>query len=78
MTTKKSLSIALCGWLLLGSFAACGCARKAPLNIDRLRGDGFKGEMADYGEGLRQTSEDDDDLTGLSTRAREIERHLGL
>ena len=51
--------------------SATGC------NLDRFRGDGFTGETKKWGEGLRPSGGDAEDHAGFSTKAREIESHLG-
>lgn len=62
------LAIACAAAFLL--VAAQGC------KLDRLRGEGFKGETKEWGKGLRPEGSPEDHA-GLSAKAQEIERHLG-
>ena len=54
--------------LVLAPGAAC--------NLDRLRGDGFKDETKEWGSSLRPQG-NSADHGGFSTKAQEIESHLG-
>jgi hypothetical protein len=51
--------------------ASAGCA---PLN---LRGNGFGDETATWGENIRPTTQPGN-LMGMDSRAREIERNVGM
>ena len=50
-----------------------GCQNQAP----NLRGEGFHDEFATWGEKKRQP-DSDGDLCGLSTKAQQTERNLGV
>jgi hypothetical protein len=54
--------------LVLAAGSAC--------NLDRFRGEGFKGESKQLGGGLRPQG-NPADHGGFSTKAQEIESHLG-
>lgn len=55
--------------LLLAASAGC-----SPLN---LRGNGFGDQTANWGENIRPTTQPGN-LMGMDTRAREIERNVGM
>ncbi len=66
------------GWrrLYAGLALALSLASAPACNLDRLRGSGFTGETKAWGKELRPAGEDADHA-GFSTKAREIESHLG-
>ena len=53
--------------------AASGCQQAA----STIRGDGFHDEFANWGE-KKRTPESEGDLSGVSTKAQQIERNLGV